>query len=162
MSDELKRIYGKEGLSGRYFEDSTPCPLWRAQSSEDYRREVFIMTPHPGYQKKDKDGRVIKNRLPDVKIVQRDGRAIVLGCRCIAGDYRGISVFDKQVTWLGSSWVNYEIPKGTAIPEGLALTKDHFIERHSATHYTIAPKDDMPLELFLQTLKVVASKAKRI
>jgi hypothetical protein len=162
MSDELKKIYASQGLSDRYFDDKTPCELWRAQSRQDFKKDVFIMQPHPGYEKRDAEGRVIKQRLPDVKIIERDGKMVVLGCRCTSGDYRGISVFDKAVTWMGPNWINYLIPKGTHLPESLAITKDHFLRMYEATHYTIAPKDDMPLDLFIQTLKIVASKAKLV
>jgi hypothetical protein len=160
MSTALKDIYAGAGLRGKFFEGATPTTLWRAQSRQDFKKQVFLMEPHPGYVKKDKaTGEVIKERLPDVMIVERDGKKIVKGCRCTSGNYRGISVFDVMVTWLGPSWVNYEIPEGTVIPENLALTKDHYIPRHKATHYTLAPKDDMTLELFLASLKVVADKA---
>lgn len=160
MSDMLKDIYSDAGLPGKFFEGATPTTLWRAQSRQDFKKQVFVMQPHPGYVKKDKDtGKVLKTRLADVEIVERHGKQIVKGCRCVKGDYRGISVFDTKVTWLGPNWINYEIPEGTEIPENLAVTKDHYIKAHKATHYTLAPKDDMPLELFLASLKVVADKA---
>lgn len=38
---------------------------------------------------------------------------------------------------------------------------ERIVPRHKATHYTLAPKDDMTLELFLASLKVVADKAIR-
>src|SRR5688572_24210574 len=162
MSDELKKIYSENGLADRFFEGSIPIELWRAQSSADFKKEVFIMQPHPGYKKLNEKGEVIRTRLPDVKIVERNGKQIVLGCRCVKGDHRGISVFDVQVTWLGAQWINYRIPAGTPIPENLAVTRDHSIPSYKATHYTLAPKDDMPLELFIQSLKVVATKAERV
>jgi hypothetical protein len=83
----------------------------------------------------------------------------VLGCRCVEGDYRGLSVFDKKVSWLGKGWRNYRLPKDTPVPENLAVTRDHSLPAKGATHYTLAPKDDMPVELFLQSLKVVANCA---
>jgi hypothetical protein len=46
----------------------------------------------------------------------------------------------------------------TEIPPGLAVTKDHK-NMHGAYHYTIAPKDDMPLELFLQHLEYLSRLA---
>lgn len=158
-TDELKKLYAKEGKADRYFEGSTPCVLYRAQSRNDFKKDVFIMQPHPGYVKKDANGKAIRTRLPDVNIEDRDGKQVVLGCRTTAGDYRGLSLFDAKVTWLGPAWINYVIPAGTEVPPSLVITKDHFIRQYGATHYTIAPKDDMPLELFIQTLKVIANRA---
>jgi hypothetical protein len=156
--ETLKELYARTGLADRYYDKATPAELWRAQSPKDFKKEVFILTPHPGYTRK--DGEI---RLPDVKVEERDGKQWVLGCQCVygAGDYRGISVFDERATWLGVNWVNYRLPKGTPIPENLAITKDRYQPRYGATHYTIAPKNDMPLELFIQSLKVVAAKAVR-
>ena len=159
MSNELKNLYAKEGKAERYFDDQTPCDLWRAQSRNDFKKDVFIMQPHPGYTKYDELGNVVRERLPDVKTELRDGKIFILGCRCISGDYLGISVFDKKVTWLGPTWLNYMIPANTVLPDNLAVTKDHYLRSYGAAHYTIAPKDDMPLELFIQSLKVVAAKA---
>lgn len=120
------------------------------------------MEPHPGYVKKDLQGNVIKTRLPDVKVEERNGKLVVLGCRCVEGDFRGLSLYDKKVTWLGSDWINYQIKAGAEVPPSLAITRDHLLKKHGATHYTIAPKDDMPLDLFIQTLKVIADNAKKI
>lgn len=159
MSDDLRSIFQKAGKSDAFFEGKLPVDLWRAQSDQDFKKEVFIMQPHPGYVKRNDRGEVIKERLPDVKIVDRDGKMIVLGCRCIKGEYRGISLYDVTITWLGPKWQNYMIPAGTLIPPGLMVTRDHYLRDHQATHYTLGPKDDMPLELFIQTLKVVAQKA---
>lgn len=119
------------------------------------------MQPHPGYEKKNEKGEVIKRRPPDVRIIERDGKLIVLGCRCVSGKYRGISLFDAKVTWLGARWLNYVIPAGTEIPLSLMVTRDNSNE-FGATRYTIGPKDDMPLELFIATLKCVAAKAQLI
>jgi hypothetical protein len=156
--ETLRDLYARMGLADRYYDGATPTELWRSQSPKDFKREAFILTHHPGYTRKDG-----QQRLPDVKIEERDGKLWVLGCQCVygAGDYRGISVFDERVTWLGPDWVNCRIPKGTPIPENFAVTKDRYQPRYGATHYTIAPKNDMPLELFIQSLKIVASKAVR-
>lgn len=71
----------------------------------------------------------------------------------------GISTFDMKVTWYGSRTTkHYVIPAHTEIPPGLAVTKDHK-NAQGAYHYTIAPKDDMMSELFMQTLKVMSAKA---
>ena len=72
---QLKSIYQIANKLDRYFESATPIDLWRAQSDSDFKKEVFIMTPHPGYVTRDKEtGEIVKQRLPDVKIVERDGK----------------------------------------------------------------------------------------
>jgi len=54
---------------------------------------------------------------------------------------------DRKNTALpGFRW--FKLPEGVDIPEALAITRDSTF-RDRANHYTIAPKDDMPLELFL-------------
>jgi hypothetical protein len=75
------------------------------------------------------------------------------------GDHRGISVFDKKNPVLrGVKW--YKMPQGSEIPAPLAITRD-FEATTSAKpiHYTIAPKNDMPLSLFLQYLRMMADQA---
>jgi hypothetical protein len=42
------------------------------------------------------------------------------------------------------------------------ITRNTRNAKTGITHYTIGPKDDMPLDLFLATLKVVAAAAKRV
>ncbi|WP_338845552.1 hypothetical protein V8J88_17695 [Massilia sp. W12] len=101
-------------------------------------------------------------RPPDVKVIERDGQSVVLGCRCLSGHFRGISLFDITITWLGPKWRNYLIPAGTPIPGALMVTRDHYSRGTGATHYTLGPKDDMPLALFIQTLKAVALHAKLV
>jgi hypothetical protein len=63
------------------------------------------------------------------------------------------------VTWFGSKPANHFIlPANTVIPPGLAATKDHK-SREGADRYTLAPKDDMPLDPFLQHLRSLALAA---
>ena len=45
-----------------------------------------------------------------------------------------------------------------AVAGRVAVTKDSK-NQHGAYHYTIAPKDDMPLDLFLQHLRSMALSA---
>jgi len=149
MSDDLKRIYVAAGFRDKFWDTSTPTALWRAQKKTEFEAGSMTLEPHPGNE----------TRLSDVKVVERDNQQIVLGCRCIKGDYRGVSTFDMKVTWFGSKTTkHFKIPADTPIPPGLAVTKDHQ-NAQGAFHYTIAPKDDMPLPLFLQQLKTMSQRA---
>ncbi|MGN2246288.1 hypothetical protein ACFWZ3_06335 [Frateuria sp. GZRR35] len=148
MTDALKNIYRDAGRSKYYFDDTTPRDLYRGQSKNEARQGRPVLHPNPGFRRRDGS-----ERLPDVKIVERDGRQIVIGCRCVSGDYRGVSTFDRTTALGGFRW--YRLPKGTAIPEAIAVTQDSdFSDR--ANHFTLAPKDDMPLELFQIWLNALA------
>ena len=53
------------------------------------------------------------------------------------------------------------IPKGTLIPSGLVITRDHYISKYSATHYySVSPNFDMPTSQFLNLLNLLAMNAK--
>ena len=149
MTDEMREIYVAASLSDRFWDTTTPTALWRAQKKTDFDAGEMALQPHPGSE----------TRLSDVKVVERDNQLFVLGCRCIKGDYRGVSTFDMKVTWFGSKTTkHFKIPADTRIPEGLAVTKDHK-NPQGAYHYTIAPKDEMPIALFLQQLKTMCQRA---
>lgn len=149
MTNELRQIYVAAGLADKFWDTTTPTTLWRAQKKTDFEAKEMVLQPHPGSP----------TRLADVRVVERDNQKVVLGCRCTKGDFRGISTFDMKVTWFGSRTTkHFKIPTDTKIPDGLAVTKDHQ-NPQGAYHYTIAPKDDMPLSLFLQQLKVMNERA---
>jgi hypothetical protein len=141
VPDDLKRIYEAEGRAHHYFDDAVPRDLYRGQHQMEAKQGLPILYPHAGYKKKDGS-----ERLPDVMVIERDGKQIVKGCRCTSGNYRGISTFDaKNPNLRGFRW--YRLPRSTPIPEALAITQDsEWTDR--ANHYTVAPKDDMPLPLF--------------
>lgn len=141
MTDELRDIYEKAGRRKYFFDERVPRDLFRGQSHTEQKKGLPVLHPNPGFTRKDGS-----RRLPDVAIVERDGRKVVLGCRCITGDYRGISTFDRANPALrGFDW--HKLPKDTQIPEVLAITQDSdYSDRPN--HYTVAPKDDMPLDLF--------------
>lgn len=149
MSDTLKNIYRDAKLSDRYWDEAIPVALWRLQKKTDFDANTMLLEPHPGSP----------TRPADVRVVDRDGQQFVLGCRCVKGHFRGISTFDKKITWFGSrTAMHFRLPANVALPPGLAVTKDHLNE-YGAYHYTIAPKDDMPLDLFLQNLRSLARLA---
>lgn len=150
MSDELRKIYAGEGLLRYYFDDKVPCDLFRGQSRMEAKQGLSVLYPNPGFIRSDG-----QERLPDVMIVEQDGKKIVKGCRATKGDYRGISTFDRKNPNLrGFTW--HKLPKSTSIPEALAITQDTD-RKDTANHFTIAPKDDMPLPLFQVWLNALAA-----
>jgi len=155
VTDRLRKIYEAEGLLRRYFDQATPCDLFRGQKRADARLGLPILSPNPGYTRR--DGSV---QLPDVLIEQRDGQTFVLGCRSPRGNFRGVSLFDQPNPDLASfSW--FKLPKQTEIPEALAITQDGE-SAYLPNHFTIAPKDDMPLALFLVWLNALGTKMARV
>jgi hypothetical protein len=151
VPDDLRRIYDVEGVPYYYFDKQVPRDLFRGQNRTEANQGRPILYPHPGFTRR--DGSV---RLPDVEVVERDGKKIVKGCRCIRGDYRGISTFDrKNASVRGFRW--YKLRKLTEIPLALAITQDSNLNDRP-NHFTIAPKDDMPLELFQVSLNALGKR----
>lgn len=182
MSEELKRVYEKQGALDRYFDTVIPKDLYRG-----YKKGATYDLMQPTLL-----GFYIRGnpRLPDVHVSAQDSKIspqftdaterelvvddtfgsltvamvanadkyMVRGCRTMDGEFRGVSLFDKKNERLRNhSW--YKIPKGAEIPEALACTRDGPADAPYPVHYTIAPKDDMPLSLFLQHLKVLTKQA---
>lgn len=151
MSDDLRNIYKKENKLAYYFDETVPCDLYRGQRDVDAKKGLPRIYPNPGFNRG--NGQI---RPADVKIVERDGNKFVLGCRATSGFFRGVSPFDRKNPDLsGFRW--FCLPMGVEIPEALAITQES-AHKDRANHYTIAPKDDMPLELFLAWLKVLDNK----
>jgi hypothetical protein len=74
--------------------------------------------------------------------------------------YRGISTFDGMNPVL-KNFVWYKLPSGTEIPQAIAITQDSDFS-NKINHFTIAPKDDMPLDLFLVYLSILERSLVRI
>jgi hypothetical protein len=127
-----------------------PRDLFRGQNRSEEKAGHPVLYPNPGFTRKDNSV-----RLPDVAIIKRDGQQIVKGCRCVHGDYRGVSTFDRKTALRGVKW--YKLPRGAEIPEALAITQDSDY-KDRANHFTIAPKDDMPLGLFLVWLNALSAQ----
>lgn len=154
MSDILKQAYIAAGRAQDYFEDRTPnYDLWRAQTIEDENNNIFFLQPRLG----DDGGPV------DVQTEIINGIRFVKGCYAVKGKgHTGISTFDKPVEPTPAHKVKYRIPSGVEIPENLAVTRDNFSGRFGATHHTIAPKNDMTLELFIQSLKGLKAQKEKL
>lgn len=182
MSDALRKVYEGAGALDRYHDKTTPLDLFRGRRTGD-TSDLMQPTLIGWYQK-------LRPRRPDVLVQNDQGSSpqyeggdlgrlvteapakpvtadilrhadqyIVKGCRTMSGDHRGVSVFDKKNTGLRHfEW--YKLPKGTAIPDSLAVTRDAtYTTSPDPIHYTVAPKDDMSLALFLQTLKALGAQA---
>lgn len=182
MSDALRRVYEGQGALDRYFDGNTPVDLFRGRREGDsgeimqptlvgwYARlqprdpDVLVVNDDevsPQYQGGDLNGDLVtENRRKPVtaELLRNADRYVVKGCRTMTGRHRGVSVFDKKNPGLPSfEW--FRLPAGTALPDGLAVTRD--AAHPSPTrpnHYTVAPKDDMSLSLFLQQLKTLGDK----
>jgi hypothetical protein len=137
MTEILKDILISAGDIDRYFEQS-PVNLWRAKRTTD-KGSLFGL-------------------VEEDKVFSEKNGVKWVSCR---PSPRGISTFDKPNTFKGNSWEYYKIPEGTTLPSGLAIVKDKFNSRISATHYTIAPAYDMPLSLFRSLLNDLAANVVR-
>ena len=103
-----------------------------------------------------------KPRPADIAIELRNGVEWV----CVANRPRGVSTFDRAGVPRGQDWDYVKIPKGTVLPDGLAIVNDGYRESYDATHYTIAPATDMPLgqfrSLLLHLAQVVSCRKEAI
>jgi hypothetical protein len=133
----------------RLYLGHTTLHLWRAvQKGMDVKE-----TLQPALEKKDLGrGRV---RQPDVETYARNGEQWV---RSVLG--MGVSLFDRSNAFPGGGWEYFLIPAGTVIPAGLAITKDHYIDRYSATHYSVSPSHDMPASMYRRLLDELAFNAR--
>ena len=174
MSGDLKKLYMAKGLLANFFETVTPVDLYRRRNvgdktpimqptivgfgpaDEPRRPDIFLADDRGMSPQHEADRRTILREpgsKPLTKQILADAsKYTVKGCRATAGPYRGVSVFDQA----SSTHVKHEwfcIPDGTVIPPALAVTREGVKTPGKPQHYTIAPKDDMPLTLFLQHLK---------
>lgn len=143
----LKDVLISKGQVDRIFEGSVPINLWRALNKKS-NTEIFNFIEEPT---------ILSNGRPraaDIKIEQRNGVKWV----SVKNRPRGLSTFDKPGLPKGKDWEYYKIPKGTLLPEGIAIVKDEYNTVLGAHHYTIAPAYDMPLSQFKAKLDQLAIK----
>lgn len=133
-----------------YFEGHVPVTLWRAiRKSSSAAVFDFVEEAH-----------VLSNGRPrpaDITIEMRDGEKWV----SVKDRPRGVSTFDQSGLPRGNGWNYVCIPRGTILPEGLAIVRDQFNHTFGATHYTIAPAHDMPLTRFKALLQQLACQLTR-
>lgn len=190
MSDELRDLYEKQGLLDRFSEKKTPVNLFRGKHKNNKldlmcptligfeakrgprHPDVFVTDKEEGstpqYKGKSEPKLVEEDRkLQPItnEMIKNAGDYMVKGCRSTrAGDpHRGLSLFDKTNDGLrGFEW--YVIGADATIPKGLAVLRDakpRKSPKDSPIHYTVAPKDDMPLSLFLVQLRTLGQTARK-
>lgn len=100
-----------------------------------------------------------KNMEITTEMVKNADDYMVRGCRTMnaADHYRGLSLFNGANQRLPFDW--FVIEKDTKIPEGLAVTRDADTSKQGIVHYTVAPKDDMTLALYLVQLQALGKDA---
>jgi Tse2-like ADP-ribosyltransferase toxin len=171
MSEVMKEAYRAAGELQYFFDVSVPVDLWRGLKRKDLEtrvkalrdqgrevpatlaREVAIEPITVGFWIVTSTGR--RWRAPDVEVFTRNGQPWIKGCRTTrqGGQHWGISLWDRQPDFAArGGWQNFRVPKGTPIPAALAVTQDDD-HGNRANHYSIAPKDDMPLGLYVEWLK---------
>ena len=134
----LKDVMIEAGRLDRYFEGFVPVTLWRAYNIAkgsgpfDFVEQAMVLS----------NGRP---RPADITIREMQGRGKWV---FVQDRPRGLSTFDQPGLPPGKDWRYLRIPAGTQLPEGLTIIKDELNERWQATHYTIAPAYDMPLDNF--------------
>jgi hypothetical protein len=128
----LKDVLIETGEIARFFGNTVPVNLWRAKKLRD-PKPLFALVEEEITRPRGAP------RRPDITI---DGDWVRVRNRP-----RGISTFDQPNIFKGK-WEYFKLPAGTVLPEGLVVVKDNFNKAFGATHYTIAPERDMPLETF--------------
>ncbi|WP_338845956.1 hypothetical protein V8J88_19760 [Massilia sp. W12] len=137
----LQDVLIQAGEVDKYYGDSVPVNLWRAKNLNKPGLGLFAMV-------EEEERRAGNVRPPDITIEN--------GWVKVSKAPRGISTFDKPDVFARGKWEYYKIPAGTVLPFGLAIVKDRFNPVLGATHYTIAPAHDMPLEKFKGLLDQLA------
>jgi hypothetical protein len=136
----LKDILIEIGEIDRYFGNLVPTDLWRARKLSS-RAGLFDLVEQETLRPRGAP------RKPDITIEDNWVR--------IRNAPRGISTFDRPNLFKGA-WEYYKIPAGTIMPTGLVIVRDHYNEYLGATHYTVAPEHDMPLQQFRMLLASLA------
>jgi len=137
----LEDVLIEAGEIDKFFGDKAPVNLWRARNLSKKGTGLFDLVE----EEQIRNGNV---RPPDVTIEN----GIVL----VKNRPRGVSTFDKPDVFPRGKWEYYKIPRDMKLPDGLVIVKDKYNKQLGATHYTIAPKHDMPIELFRSLLNQLA------
>lgn len=137
---------------------NTDKALWRSVRKEDFPDgTVTGSDPAPGVLYPDFYARMLPNgsiRQADV-VLYRDG----LGQEWVksAG---GTSLFDVKGAFKGKSWLSFEIPEGTLIPDSLIVRETGYNPRYKANHYQIeCAAKSMRIDAFKGALDNLARNA---
>jgi len=148
MKRTVEAILISKGQMDRIYKGSVPLNLWRS-----LHRSVKSDNPlYPDFEPREVRPGFFRD--PDITLVTIGGVVNVL-----AEVDMGTSLFDRSNIFGASSWIYFEIPAGTVIPEGLLITKDKFNDKMQATHYTILPNFTMPKAQFCALLDQLARNA---
>lgn len=179
MSDEMRSAYAKAGALQYFFESTVPpINLWRGRKKDEHEkrhkaaqtsgravpatfaRDLSVEPITEGFEIVTRNGR--RWREPDVEVFFKNGQPWIRGCRTLrhGGAHWGISLWSQKPSFAERGWFNFCLPGKDAkppipIPPSLAITQDDDFKNQS-NHFSIAPKDDMPLALFVQHLKELA------
>lgn len=143
MTEILKDVLIETGEIDRFYGDTVPVNLWRARNLQKTGIALFSLVEEAVIR----PGGV---RPADVTIES--------GIVKIRNQPRGASLFDKPNVFKRGEWEYYKLPKGTKLPPGLVIVKDHFNKALGATHYTIAPEHDMSIAIFRSLLDKLAEQ----
>ncbi len=143
--DILEDVLLEAGEVDKFFGDTAPVNLWRARNLSKAAVGLFDLVEEDEIR----NGNI---RPADVTIEE--------GIVKIRNRPRGISTFDKPNIFIRGRWEYYKIPKGAKLPNGLVIVKDKYNKNLGATHYSIAPAHDMPIEHFRSLLNFLAGQLK--
>lgn len=141
--DVLRDVLIEAHEIDRFFGDKVPVNLWRAKNLSKKNVGLFELV-------EEDQVRASGVRPADITIVN--------GWVKVKFFPRGISTFDKSDVFKRGRWGYYKIPAGTTLPSGLVIVKDRYNKDLGATHYTIAPEHDMPLDIFKMLLNQLAAQ----
>ena len=138
----IEDIFIDRGLLDRLYTNSVPVDLFRFFESTDLPHSRFLLRPVL------EPYAVAPGRMRSIDIERRDINGIMY---VIAGT-GGVSLFDG-VAPFKKPGVHYKLPQGTAIPPGLAISRDNLSKTLGRVHYTLHPSQTMAELHFLFLLR---------